>query len=963
MRSLFLILFLVSLNASAQNAEGLPFTKYFSTQDYEGGIQNWSITQNNEGLIYVANNFGLLEYDAKSWNRYVVPGGTKMRDVTIGPGGKIYVAIQGNFGYIVPSNPEGERFISLADSLPEKYRNFDEAWRIFHDGENLYFCTFRQIFTFNEEGQLTDIIEPTYAPENFHFVNNRLFVNELEYGLTYLDNGKLKLFEKGEFFKGKAVTSIIPIANNHLLIFTSSHGVYTWDGTKYKVWNEENHEIFSSASVNTAIRLSSGNMAIGTQNKGLYITDSNGKILFYLNKGNGLNNRTVLSLFEDIYGNLWVGHNNGISVIELTVPFTLISEQSNLPGTGYDGMVVDDVIYLGTNNGLYSKNITDPSIQNYSFVENSSGQVYSIEEIDDFLLMGHHLGTFLINNRKVEQISEVLGAWTFVELPNHPDYIICGTYKGLLLFKREGESLKFVLKLKGFDESSRVMEVDDSGYIWMTHGYKGVYRLHIHDELDSVQVKFYGIEKGLPSNYLINVWKINGRLIFSTETTIYSYNEKTDRFAPDEYFSKFFDEESNISIMEQDPLGNIYYLSSNEIGVLLRQSNGTFEKNTKIFNRLKGLLNDDLQNLSILNSNQVLYGAKEGFILYTKQGGDPSNASFNALIRKVYNTSTMKDSVVYAGYFYDGDNLQPDLPDKQIPEYHYSHNSIKFEYSAPFYQGSKYTRFQYKLENYDEDWSSWSETNVKEYTNLREGSYTFKVRAINIYDQISEEDSFSFVIVAPWYRTTFAYISGTFFLLFIIASTFYFIDRRHKKEKRLMELTQEREISQKESQLRSSEEMLEKLKSEKLKAEVESKNQELATSTMHLLNKNSFINSIKHNISSIIKRSKNQEVKKELNKIMVNIEKNIASDDDWEHFAIHFDQVHGDFTKRLKENYPKLTPQEMKLSAYLRMNLSTKEIAHLLNISVRGVEIARYRLRKKLTLERSENLQEFILKY
>jgi DNA-binding CsgD family transcriptional regulator len=104
-------------------------------------------------------------------------------------------------------------------------------------------------------------------------------------------------------------------------------------------------------------------------------------------------------------------------------------------------------------------------------------------------------------------------------------------------------------------------------------------------------------------------------------------------------------------------------------------------------------------------------------------------------------------------------------------------------------------------------------------------------------------------------------------------------------------------------------------------------------------------------------------VKNEIQKVIKNIEKNIAGDQDWEQFEIHFDQVHGDFMSRFKKEYSSLSPQEIKLSAYLRMNLSTKEIAYLMNISVRGVEIARYRLRKKLNLERSENLQEYILKF
>jgi len=950
MRSIAFSIVLLSLtfNAYSQQLSGLPFYKYYSTQEYDGGIQNWAITQNADGLLYVANNFGLLEYDGTKWNRYVLPSETKMRDVLIGDDGKIYVASQGDFGFY-HSNKKGQFvFNSLADSLPDRYRGFDETWKVFKKKYDVFFCTFRQIFKF-KDGMLTGVIEPSSAPENFHFVNHQLFVNQLDVGLSYLDGDWLKLFDQGDFFKNKAITGIIPLANNHLLIATNASGIYTYNGSTYRPWNPTNQDLFANSSINTAIRLRNGNIAIGSQNNGLFITSANGEILYHLNKRRGLNNRTVLSMYEDLLGNLWLGHNNGISSVELNVPFTMISEQIGLPGTGYDAHLFENRMYLGTNNGLYTKGLAE---SNYTFVKNTEGQVYTIQQIGNLKLLGHHKGTYTINGTNTKQVSDILGAWTFLPLKGNPNYIIGGTYKGLLLFEKKNGGLNFLRKINGFEESSRVMQQDAEGHIWMTHGYKGVYRLTLNDKLDSVSVKFYGKNEGLPSNILINVWRINDRLVYTTENQIYRYNADKDRFELDEFFTAFFPEGSQISYLEEDVMGNIYFLSTEEMGILEKLPNGGYSKKTKIFNRLRGLLNDDLQDLTVLNTKHVTYGAKEGFILYTKSNDSPIGTNFKTLIRNV-STTGVSDSVIYGGNYLD----------KQTPGLAYDKNSINIEYSAPFFHGNDKTVYSYKLEKSDKQWSEWTTKTNKEYTNLREGKYTFKVRAKNIYDEISQEATFRFEIFPPWFRTKTAYTIYTFSVLSLLFITFYWLDKRHRKERKRLELNQKRVINRMDSELRSSEEEVQRLKTEKLKAEVESKNQELATSTMHLLNKNSFINSMKHNISTIIKRSKNQEVQKELSKIMVNIEKNIAEDDDWEHFAIHFDQVHGDFTKRIQTDFKDLTPQEMKLSAYLRMNLSTKEIAHLLNISVRGVEIARYRLRKKLNLERSENLQEFILKY
>src|SRR5213075_552925 len=86
-------------------------------------------------------------------------------------------------------------------------------------------------------------------------------------------------------------------------------------------------------------------------------------------------------------------------------------------------------------------------------------------------------------------------------------------------------------------------------------------------------------------------------------------------------------------------------------------------------------------------------------------------------------------------------------------------------------------------------------------------------------------------------------------------------------------------------------------------------------------------------------------------------------DKDWEHFATHFDKVHSDFLVSLKQQYPNLNLNDLKLSAYLRMNLSTKEIAQLMSVSIRGVEISRYRLRKKLEIPTRENLSNYLLNF
>jgi ligand-binding sensor domain-containing protein/DNA-binding CsgD family transcriptional regulator len=955
---MILLLFLGSYSYS--QFIGYPFYKYYSSQDYHGGIQNWKITQSQNGLLYVANNFGLLEFDGTNWNKYSLESGTKCRDVFVDTDGKIYIAAQGDFGYYIPNDLGKLTFVSLADSIPGEKRNFDEAWRVFKKNDQLLFCTFDDIFIFDLSGKLLNTVDPETDPDNFFLVDHRLHLNQTGLGLSIMENGAVKQAEYGAFFKNMSISGILEITNNQLLISTLKSGVFLKTGNNITVWNKQNQATFKSSNINQMIRLKSGAIAIGTQNEGLFILDSKGNIEMQLNKGRGIENRTVLSLYEDIQGNLWLGHNNGISSVALNSPFEHLNEQTGLPGTGYDALLLRDTLYLGTNNGLYFKNIRQKNTT-FQKVENTTGQVYYIEHLNNEIVMGHHSGTFRISNGKATNLSEIPGTWTLLDLNKYPDYILQGNYKGLSLFRKTSTGLEFLHKLEGFEESSRVMEEDDEGNIWMTHGYKGVFKINLSEDLQSVQSEYYGKEKGLPSKVLINVWSLNNDLIFSTESGLYEYRKKEDRFTKSSFLSDYFPDNVQFVSFTEDALGNIYFINTEETGVLEKTTNGNYKKHTAVFNQLTNVLNDDLHNIITLEANKILFAAKEGFIHFDNSVQKLQDIEYNVIFTKI-SISNSKDSILTFGRRMQDNKVSFKQANTAI-EIPFKENSIRIEYSAPYMNGQFHNEYQYWLENNDETYSNWSTRTAKEYTNLQEGDYIFHVRAKNIHGQLSKIATFEFSILPPWYRTNWAY--GLYIFLGLVSSIVIFLlfELRYKKKTEIITEEKEKEITRIDSELKSSEQKLEHLKNEKLKSEIKLKNKELATSTMHLINKNSFINSIKSNLNNISKRSKNQEVKHEIGRVVHNIDKNISADDDWEHFSIHFDQVHGDFIKRWQIDYPDLSPQEMKLSAYLRMNLSTKEIAHLLNISVRGVEIARYRLRKKLELERSDNLQEFILKY
>ena len=477
-------------------------------------------------------------------------------------------------------------------------------------------------------------------------------------------------------------------------------------------------------------------------------------------------------------------------------------------------------------------------------------------------------------------------------------------------------------------------------------------------------VSFYGSDKGFPSNLLINVYTIRNELLFTSERGIYKYDKQQDRFVLDPLFTSLLGPNAELWNIREDATGNIYFIGREMIGVMRKNSVGGYDLDLNSFNKIERFLNDDLENMVVLKNNEVLFGAKEGFIRYDPTLKTNRKSNIKTHIRS-FSTTSNGDSILFFGNYVRKNKVVAEQDRSDIIILPFKQNSVNFTYAATSYESDGEVMHQYYLDKFDRTWSDWTPQSQKEYTNLHEGNYTFHVRSKNVYGEVSKEATYKFVIRPPWFRTGWAYSSYSILILTFLFSGFVLLDRKYKKERRVMVLNQKKELIRKDNEIeilaQRSQEEITRLENEKLEAELRHMNKELGTSTVLILNKNEFISKVKDNLKSIANKSGDESASKELTRIVHDIEGNLSSDADWEHFQVHFDKVHGDFSRRFRATYPSLSPQDMKLSAYLRMNLSTKEIANLLNISVRGVEISRYRLRKKLQLDRSSNLQEYIL--
>ncbi len=954
---LLLTVYVGQLPAQVPNV-GSPSVTNFSRSHYQAGTQNWAIRQDERGIIYFANNKGLLEFDGSHWKTFALPNATIVRSIGLGSEDRVYLGGQNEFGYLMADEAGKQQYVSLRHLVPAEYENFEDVWQIFIDAEDVYFCSEKAIF-YLSEGALT-VFKPSQGNfESFFQIKDRLIIQDVN-GIAFEIKNKalIPIMSDVELPKFRIV-AVLPYFEDQCLIFTLLDGIYLLTKNKgIERWNSPANTFLKKHQAYCAIRLEDGTYAVGTSHNGLLHFDGQGQQISHLNKSKGLQNNTVLSIMEDIQHNLWLGLDNGIDYAEIHSPFSIIRAEEGIAGTGYASIIDKNKLYLGTNQGLFYADLTENNERggapNFKPVKNASGQVWSINRVKDKVIVGQHQGASYLEGDQLIPFSDIKGAWKFLALKSNPNYGIEGTYSGLYLYEIRNGDWQLIGKINGFDESARILEEDDDGNIWITHNYKGLYKVVLENDLRSTaQVTLYSGGNGLPEELVINVTKVRNELLFATPHGIFQYDNSLDTFNLHPDFLEIFGPDRNFHRVIEDEVGNVWFSIDNEFGVIEIQEQGVFNNfEVQYFNQIQDDLVDGFEHIFASQDQHIFIGTEKGFMRYQPLKEKDKAFNFNALIREV-TSITEGDSTIYLGN-----------KTNEKFEFNYKMNDFRFVFSAPYYEKISYQNFRYRLEGFEEEWTEWSPKTEKEYTNLPAGNYQFKVQARNAYGQVSEDAEFSFKIFQPWYWSLVAKIIYLVLGFLGLYSLLKYVAKKEEKKTAAFKLEQTQKLERKEAEFKKEVEKSEgeiiKLRNEKLSTYINHKNSQLASATMHLVQKTEILNKIKNDLINIESEGPGQ-VKKKIKQITRAIESDIQLDDSWAQFETYFDQVHENFFKRLREKFPKLTPKDQKLCAYLRMNLSTKEIAPLLNISVRGVEISRYRLRKKLAIESEVNLVAFIM--
>lgn len=952
MRLFFLFLLFSTLTVFASN-EGTSIVRNFESYDYQGGSKIYSIISTSNGLLYAGDKSGVLIYDGEIWQK--IECGFPVMSLAVGSNNLVYLAGYKGIGFLKTDSANVIRYSSLNHLISgEESFKKSRLSKVYTINNDIVYVLGSEILI-NSPEQIR-IIESPYQFIYFQKVNNQLYLYSGNDGLFKLNDNKIELISNDSSILGRVVKGFFSDGKDFFIV-DNNVGVISLNNKKKHSSFAQLNSIIKNYNINAVEQINDSTSVFRTYFNGLFLVNNKAQIVKSYNYNNGLINNTVFSASEDFWGNLWVGTAKGLSSIRMDFHFTIYNNWEGI-GTGYSAIEHDSSIYLGTSQGLYRKVVADDG--RIIFDKLFEDPVWSLHEIEDKLYFGNATGIYVYDDEKIDRIIRVPGGWAIKKIPNSENAYLTSTPIGFLLCEMSSNKiLKAKRFLNGLEKPIINFEFDSLGFIWAEFD-KGVCRFKLNKDFSKVEELKYFDRVG-SGNGLKKVRKIDNNIWFIADNGLYTYDKDLE-FVRLSKFDRYISRESHISNMFYDKYGKLWLFADEEL-YLFEFKDGDF---SRLFPRAFVFANKsyplDFENIYPLDEELVLLGQEQGFLccnLPLSKGKIYSAV----VIRKVQ----MKSK---AGRIVDVWGDEHFVKYQQFLELKndlsFNNNSIKFYFSSGS-SNSENVQYSTYMFGYDEGWSEWSSENIKEYTNLPSGDYRFIIRSINNSLEYSYASSCIFTVSPPWYLTLMAKIIYIILLIIIVFGADRLIKIRAKNVQKRLQKSQEEILYRKnqnqiQENLKKEKEIV-KLKNDQLQIDNLYKSKELANSTMNIINQNQFLTDL---IQELVKvkdfSEKNKLVTEDIQRLIRKVNRGIENEENWKVFEDYFDSVHENFFKKMKQKYPILTTKDLRLCAYLRMNLSTKEIAPLLNITVRGVEIGRYRLRKKLGIGRMDSLNDFLFK-
>ncbi len=803
--NILLILAFCPVSAQNESEKGLPFVTNYAAKSYGGDPTNWSIIEGNDGIMYFGqtNTKSIItQYDGVKWERVPHQSAAVIsRCFGKDKDGIVYYGSSGDFGYLAKDSTGKIYEHSLLQNVPKEKRNFFDIWSIQVTDQGIYFQAREHLFLLTKaNGNTTNWAVKTWEPStNFmytFYLDNVLYVHEQGVGLLKMVNGALVLIPGSEFLGKDRVQVMLPYGKsikqndstlqNQYLISTFTSGMYLFDGKNFRPFVTEMDNIIKQNMVYRGIIIND-NYALSVLGYGLVIMNQQGKILQVLSRNTGLLSDVVYAVYTDSRGDLWLGLDNGISKIDINSPFTVFSSQSGIAVRPLSvARLPDGSLYVGTNNGLLKFN---HATSKFEFVDGiPRNQIFNLLTDGNTLLVPGD-GLFMIRDGKVVLVQPSVGnnlkiQWLVLSKKN-PKLLYASGPFGVALFIRDmskpttWQYLDYISGIKGV--ATGIAEAGDGG-LWVLLQNGTPYRVTLNLDnsgkpgISDATADSFGVKQGV-KNPFISVFALNHKVYFQSDSATFRFDSADNRFeeATFNHVRNFYGVEDSTEKI---------WLSSGTVDnpkfyIAIPNKDGTYQFDSSSLLPVAELA----INGSYPDRNGIVWFlANDGVIRYDQNIKKSNDHTYSTLIRNIT---------------VDKEKLNPgEIAGNKPAELEFQHNSLRFEYAAPFYEHEEKTEYQTWLEGFEKSWGDWGKNTYKEYTNLAPGEYTFHVRAKNLYHKISEEAVYSFKILEPWYRTWWAYLLYALATIFIIYLFISWRVRKLKEQHTVLEKTVEERTAQ-----------------------------------------------------------------------------------------------------------------------------------------------------------------------
>jgi len=927
----------------------VPPVTSFTKNEYMADRQNWNVAQDSHGILYFANNAGLLRYDGTNWQLFRMHNQLGLRSVAIDSNNRIYTGSYEEFGYW-ESKPDGIlTYKSLSTNIPGFSFNNEEIWRIIITGRKVFFQSFGAYFVY-DGGQVIQHNTPE-AILFFLKSGNTIITQGMQSGLFRMQGDTLVLIPGSRLLKNALIRAAVQLDPDRVLLGTSSLGIFLYEISKnrFTPWRTEADEILISGQINCATFAADSVICIGTIGNGMVAINEKGKLMWHFNKDNSLPTNTVLYLFTDNQNNIWAALDLGLALIRINSPFRYISAASRNIELVYTAIRFNNSLYIGTNQGVFRFN---DKKDEFSLIPGTQGQVWQLVNIDNQLLCGHNEGTFRIEENTVIPLSNVTGGTSLKPVySGGRQFLIQSSYGSLVVFKKDQKgNWTFSHTVRGFSNPVKYIEIDHLGFLWASHFIKGLYRLKLNDDLTEVtEIREFGIQNEMPSDYRINVSKIGNRVIFCTGSQFYAFDDLKEQMVPYTWLNRMTGEFSASHRVIPAGKNKYWLIKSGKFGLVSAEPDSIVFLDILPYSLLKNNLIEQNEYIATLDEDSYLFCLEKGLAIYQKSATpDPGAFRPGVMISQV-KVSSNKSSILLP--VSSGPKTKVSIP--------YWYRRIVFTFAYPDYSDRE-VNLRCTLKGHGDIIRDTISGRLITYAFLEAGQYELEAKTTDENNAELGSVLYYFNVLPPFYASAFAILC----YVLLVLVTGYFGWRTLKKQiQKQNEKVRLEQAKLQQEKIERREQKITLLKNEKLEAELKHKNNELASSTLAIIRKNEMLIQLKAEVENQKKKLGNQYPNKYADHLIRMINENISSEDDWDIFQQNFDLIHENFLGRIKSNYFNMTAHDLKLCAYIRLNLSTKEIASLLNITIRGVEAARYRLRKKFNIPAEKNLTEFLMEF